>query len=272
MNTIPVSTLEALPHALEFIRSASLPRVPLKTDGGLESADEAFLDPAKDQAVAVGSGVMSFMKGLDPLRRRAIADSVLLAQLVANQSVPDRDDVDGWYGAYFDVLGNLGWIIENKEFSVHEASGRGVEAHEAILAVAAGLLGTAPAALAVVKATLGALEKIGSNNSWITLFSRDQQESKAARFQISLAQQDDADLCSLAMMAFALKATAKFIQVIFFKVRLTDASLRKLSTTITIDPQMLAAVHSDIQVRVAAFQKEYLRTLPELKVPASPNP
>lgn len=271
MNTNPVSTLESLPHALEFIRSAPLPSVPLTTDGGLESADEAFLDPAKDQSVAVGSGVMSFMKGLDPLRRRAIADSVLLAQLVANQGVPDRENVDAWYGAYFDVLGNLGWIIENKEFSVHEASGRGVEAHEAILAVAAGLLGGGPA-LAVVKATLGALEKIGSNNSWITLFNRDQQESKAARFQISLAQQDDADLCSLAMMAFALEASAKLIQVIFFKVRLTDARLRKLSTTITIDPKMLAAVHPDIQARVAAFQKEYLRTLPELKVPASPNP
>jgi hypothetical protein len=211
---------------------------------------------------------MSFMKGIEPARRRAIADSVLLAQLVANRGIPDRDRVDDWYEAYFDVLANLGWVIENRGFSEHEASGRGVEAHEAILAVAATLLGPAPAALAVVKATLDALKGLGRDNSWITLFNRDQQNAKAGRFQIALAQEDTSAGCTLSMMAFTLTAQAKLVQVVFFKVTLTEAKLRKLSTTITIDPDMLAQLHPEIQARVAAFQKTYLRTLPPLAPPA----
>jgi len=270
VNTRPTVQREVLPNALAFIRNAELPSAPT-SDSGLESFEESshtgFLDPGQDQAVAIGAGVMSFMKGIDPARRRAIADSVLLAQLVANQGVPDRERVDDWYEAYFDVLVNLGWIIENRGFSVHEASGRGVEAHEAILAVAATLLGAAPAALAVVNATLEALKGLGQDNSWITLFNRDQQNAKAGRFQIALAQEDTGAGCTLSMMAFALTAQAKLVHIVFFKVILTEAKLRKLSTTLTIDPDILAELHPEIHARVAAFQKTYLRTLPPLVLP-----
>ncbi|KQQ86782.1 hypothetical protein [Massilia sp. Leaf139] len=267
----PDAKSEALPRALDFIRQVELPSESI-LEGGLESFEESattgFLDPGQDQAVAVGSGVTSFLKGVDPARRRAIADSLLLAQLVANQSVPDHERIDDWYKAYFDVLATLGWVIENRGFSVHEASGRGVEAHEAILSVAAVLLGPAPAALAVVKATLNALKGLGSDNGWITLFNRDQQHAKAGRFQIALAQEDTGAGCTLAMMAFALEATSKLTQVLFVKVRLAEATLRKLSTTLTIDPDMLAQLHPEIQTRVGAFQKAYLRTLPPLALPA----
>lgn len=205
-------------HALEFIRRADLPDAPPVPEGleGLEgAADDAFLDPAKDQAAAVGAGVVSFMQGLQPERRSAIAQALLLAQLVANKRTPDRDRIDDWYRAYFDVLANLGWIM---------------------------------------------------------LFNRDQESTRAARFQVALAADDGAAGCTLKLMAFVLEASTSVTQVVFFRVRLSDATLRNLSTTIAIDAAMLAALQPEVQTRVAAYQKVYIRTLPVLQetVPCMP--
>jgi hypothetical protein len=60
------------------------------------------------------------------------------------------------------------------------------EAHEAILQVAATLLAGTPAALAVVKKTLEALQKMSADSPRITLLHRESQSANTARFQGSL--------------------------------------------------------------------------------------
>ncbi|SCY62116.1 hypothetical protein SAMN05216420_11072 [Nitrosospira sp. Nl5] len=77
----------------------------------------------------------------------------MLAQLAANKKVPDKTHVIDWYNAYFDVLENIGWVIQDRRFSSYKEHADGLEAHEAIK-VATVLLGPAPTALALVVSTL----------------------------------------------------------------------------------------------------------------------
>ena len=137
----------------------------------------------------VGSDVISFVSGVTAERREAIANSALLAQLVAKQKAGAGASVEAWYDAYFDVLTNIGWVVQQKSFAVYHEESQSFAAHEAILAVAATLLGNAPTALALVKTTLDALKSMDADNPWITIFDRESQHAQTAHFQISLAEQ-----------------------------------------------------------------------------------
>ena len=70
-------------------------------------------------------------------------------------------------------------------FAEYRESSTDFDAHKAILAVATTLLGAAPAALALVKTTIEALQSMDSTTPWLTIFSRESQTSRAARFQMA---------------------------------------------------------------------------------------
>ena len=57
------------------------------------------------QAVAVGSQLTEFTPAVSTGTRSAISNSLLLAQLAANQAA----DEFAWYGKYSEVLQHIGW-------------------------------------------------------------------------------------------------------------------------------------------------------------------
>ena len=102
----------------------------------------------------VGGDVFSFVEGVTAEGREAIINASLLAQLVAKKKVPDFDDTESWYQAYFEALSNLGWVIQQRDFAEYQEKTTNFETHKAVLALAAALLGPAPAgALALVTTT-----------------------------------------------------------------------------------------------------------------------
>jgi ribosomal protein S5 len=72
---------------------------------------------------------------------------------------------------------------------VYTEASRDFETHEAIMKVAASLLGPSAETLAVVKATLDALKSTGTSSPWITLFNRESRSANTARFQINLIEE-----------------------------------------------------------------------------------
>ena len=195
--------------ARSFVLGAALPQPRVTRDGAAEamSLAEMGFETAKNQAAVVGSEIQSFVTGVTAERRDALANSSLLAQLMAKNAVPDPTDIDAWYRVYFDTLTQVGWNIQDLEFKQYEEESESFNAHEAILKVAATLLaGAPPAALALVQTTLQALQSMDANNPWITIFSRESQSAQVARFQVSLAEQDPAGQFLVRTMAFALKA------------------------------------------------------------------
>src|SRR5260370_34901933 len=93
--------------ALEFLRSAELPPAPALDTITLEAVGDFDYDKDKEQALVVGSDIISFVKGLTDERRRDIVNATLLAKLVAKKKVPDPTDIFRWYDAYFDVLRHI---------------------------------------------------------------------------------------------------------------------------------------------------------------------
>lgn len=255
--------------AHEFISRAALPRRVMR-DGVQEALTlaEMGFETAKDQAAVVGSEIISFVNGVTAERREAIANSSLLAQLLAKTKVPDATDIDAWYQVYFDTLMELGWVVQEREFKEYTEDSDSFESHKAILKVAAALMATAsPAALALVTTTLEALQSMDEDNEWITIFNRESQIARVARFQVSLAEQEPAGQFVVRTMAFALRAESKLTQVLFFKFRSSDANLRYHAGRVTINSSVLEdpVVVADLRRALSQHARDFIRTLPPLR-------
>lgn len=256
---------DSITGAREFVTSVDLPDPPRRNFS--LSKDVFDYDVAKQQAVVVGADVIAFVKGVTPEQRNDIVNASLLAQLVAKKKVANPSTltaVKEWYDDYFDVLSRIGFVIQDKGFAEYHEASESFEAHEAILEIAAALLAGAPGALALVKTTLEALQKMSSNSPWITLFNRESQSANTARFQVSLVNEDEHGRLLVALIAFGLEARTTLTQVIFFKFHTNDVTLQHHSGKVTINAQLLAGVRDQIAGKLIAYTSDYVKGLPDL--------
>jgi hypothetical protein len=250
--------------ARAFVDGAQIPKAMRTRDAGAAGAAALVFDAAKDQAALVGSDIVSFAQGVTPQRREAIVNSTLFAQLVANKKSVNATDMMGWYSAYFDALTNIGWIIQDKGFAEYHEKSQSFEAHKAILEVAATLLGAAPTALAVVKATLDSLQNMAADSPFLAIFDRESQHAKTARFQVSLVEQQPGGEFFVTLMAFALEAQATLTQVLFFKSKKSEASLRHASGKVSMNTPVLDAVSPTIKQKLVDHAAAFVKQFPDL--------
>jgi len=215
-------------HARRYIDSLQMPERMVSRGVRSVGTVEFNFEQTKDQAAVVGSDIVSFVKGVTPKRREDIINCSLLAQLAAKKQISDPARIYVWYNAYFDVLMNIGWSVQDRGFATYSEASENFEAHEAIMKVAASLLGPAATTLAVIKATLDALKSMSADSPWISIFNRESQSAKTARFQVTLAEQGAEDQFLVSLMAFGLEAKATLTQVLFFQVQVKRSVFKAL--------------------------------------------
>ncbi|RZT93710.1 hypothetical protein [Rivibacter subsaxonicus] len=250
--------------ARAYVADADLPAAPPRMRGDPAPTATLALEAGRAQAAVVGSEVVSFAADVAPEWRQDLIHSSLLAQLVAKKRVPDASRIFERYDAHFDVLKNVGWVMLKEDFAIYTESGQNFEAHKAIVNVAAMLLGPATSSLALVTGTLDALHSMDASSPWITLFSRESQSAQTASFQISLAETAADGGIVVSLMAFGLEARTGMTQVLFFKARASEATLRHCSAKVTIDTHVLASAREGLKQRLAAHTNRYIMALPEI--------
>ena len=246
---------------LAWVQALELPAAPRRS--GRQDRETTILDQLKTestQSLVVGADIVSFATGLPAALRADITNCTLLAQLAATKRVPERDKVAAWYDVYFDTLTHLGWVAQERGFSEYAESGDNFEAHKAVLKVAATVFGPAASAYALVHSTLSAMADT-DDEPWFTLFQRESQGARAGRFQISVAEATDGDAAMLSVMSFSLEADASLTQILFFKFRTSDVTLRHASGKVSVDSHRLAAMRALVAQKVADYQNSYIATL-----------
>jgi hypothetical protein len=255
---------QTVTQARSYVQQLNLPAGPPPVLDAAPAALDFAFDSAKEQATVVGSDVVAFVKGITPEQRADLVNATLLAQLAAKKKVPDPIDLAGvldWYAQYFDVLSNIGFVIQETGFAEYKEKADTFEAHEAILDVAAVVLAGAPGALAIVTKTLESLKKMSPDSPWITLFHRESRSAKTARFQITLAEPDESGGLLVRLMAFGVEADATITQVLFFRFKKNQAKLRHHSSRVSIDATVLAGVRADVAARIAAHTRSFVAGL-----------
>jgi hypothetical protein len=255
---------DTLQQARSFVTAAALPAPPRALRSGGAAVAPLVPQAGRAQAAVVGSDVVSFDATVDPLWRQDLVNSTLLAQLAAKKKVPDNTRLFDWYDAYFDALGHIGWAVRDRSFSVYTESSENFQAHEAILKVAASLLGPTAASLALVTTTLEALQSMSADSPWITLLDRESRSASAAKFQVSVAEQMPSGELNVSLMAFGLEARSTMTQVLFFRSLASQVTLRHCSAKVAVDTVVLAGVRDALRARLVGFANDFVRQLPDL--------
>jgi hypothetical protein len=251
----------AVARAQSFVESIELPESTAPRTRALSTFN---FDAARDQALVVGSELVSFVQGISAQQRSDIVNAILLAQLRAKKVLPQPTDLATtrtWYQQYFDVLSHIGFVIQQSNFQKYEQASDGFEVNQAILEVAAVLLAGAPAALAVLTTTLNALQKMNASSPWITLFDRESRSVNTAHFQVSTVDRDDAGELFVMLTAFALEANSKVTQVLFFKFKSNDVRIENTTGKASINASVLAGVRKALTKKLSGLTAEYVGDL-----------
>lgn len=250
-----------LDHARSFVMGLDLPAPRFGATVGAAPVD---FDAARNQALVVGSEVVSFVQGVNAEQRGDIVNSALLAQLRAKKVVPEPrtlGEVRDWYGEYFNVLGNIGFVTQQTNLQHYREKGDGFEAHEAVLEVAGTLLAGSPTALVVLTSTLNALKKMDAGNPWVTIFNRESRSANTAHFQVSTVDRDPNGDLFVALTAFAMEAQQKITQVLFFKFRKNDVKIENHAGKASINATVLAGLREQISQKLLAHSGDFVSGL-----------
>jgi hypothetical protein len=253
-----------------YVKSIDLTGIPrriLSQDAATE-AGEVF-DKAKTQAQVVGSGLFSFTQGVDTEVRQAISDCALLAQLVANKkfNLPGSSPFD-WFGAYTDVLNNLGWTSQDMGWSDYTAVGKAAEVNAKIIEVLELALGQGAAAVAIITSVLNTLQGMNPSSSWITIFNRESQKAEIARFQIGLVDQAPNTDVFVSMIAFVVQAHSAITQALFFKYRDAKATFKANLQKVSMNRPVLTPLIPIIESRIRDYTTDYVSKIANIVLPA----
>lgn len=253
-----------LGKAKAFIAAAELmgARAIIPLDAATEAGE--IFDQAKNQAQVVGSTVFSFAQGVDAIVREAISDSALLAQLVANKRVSFEDKPLDWFKEYSEVLQNIGWTLQAGGWSDYTNSGNAAEVNEQVMAVMTAALGPGAAALAIITSMINALKAMQPGSSWLTIFRRESEKGKLARFSIGLAEIGPNSDVFVSSAGCLLEAESSITQVLFFKWRQANATFRVNSSKVSIDRDALGQLGPDIRTKIRAYQADYLSNIKDI--------
>lgn len=251
--------------ARDFVQSAELPEPRARRGAGAPSDTVTnALQTTKQQSAVVGSGIAAFAEGVSAQFRQDLVNSTLLAQLVASKKVPDRDQLFDWYDAYFDALANIGWSVQGRDFAMYAESGQNADVNKAIIAILGTVLGPGSTALAMVTGTLEALQSMDADSPWITLFARESQTARQAHFQVTAVSKGEGGEPFVTLAAFGLEARNDMTQVLVFRWRTSQATLRHCSGQVSINPAIAEAVRQPLQQKLAAHVVDYVKSLPDL--------
>ena len=252
--------------AKKYIAALDLPAIPITEvhQGPGEDAAVVF-DKAKNQAQVVGSGLFSFTKGVTDEVRTFVSDSALLAQLVANKKFSVETQTKEWFNAYAEVLTNVGWVLQSGEWNDYKGEGTIAEVHEQVVAILTTVLSGA-AALPIITSAVDALKKMQPGSSWLTIFSRETQKARIARFQVGLVEQAANADAQVTLLYCIITAQKSITQVLVFKFKAEKAAFKASVNKVSINSASIKNNGTAIQQRVLDFQNAFMSSIKDLQL------
>jgi hypothetical protein len=237
----------------DFILGLDLPR-PRSTEAAVAPPRVQFT--SDQELVAVGPQLAEFSEQVPVDLRPMISNSMLLAQLAADKAASQSENVLDWHAKYRDVLSKVGWLVGDSQDQVRQVSDKNLSVHKAIIPVLTSLLGNATAAASMIVTVLKGLEDMDKDSPWITLFERQSQHARGAKFQLSYVDADSSGAASIKVLSCAIKADRAITQVLFFKFSSQRAEMHDRSTKLTTNRDVLNAGKDSIAAKVGAFINE----------------
>jgi hypothetical protein len=231
--------------AVDFVHSLELSE--MKDPGALHL--QFLLDRAEyPRAGYVDAGsIVSFVAGVSPQSQRDALNSTLLAQLAANQKYNRETDTVNWYSFYKTVLENVGWVVQDFNFTKLSSSGANFSMDKAVLDLIAAIASGGDD-IAAMQATLDALRALPTSDGRLVLFDSSSHSASRGNFQIGVASEWGGVL-AMRIGAFYFSTTQNVTNVLWFNFSSSSTDMYKGGQGMSLNKQIY------MQVRAAIVQK-----------------
>lgn len=247
--------MTTIAEARDLIATTNLPNAAAFAADAPAGGGMPTFDPTRDQAVVIGSDVVSFGTGVDAEFRQAITDSALFAQLAALHRVGADADPMKFFDSYFEIMMGLGWLVQDRDTSELDVHGSGVDVHQAVIGVISSFLQPIAGAAAIAVAVLNGLHQMNAQSPFITLFNKRSTHEKIGKFQFTYVRKDPEHGLLAQMAAFGLVADQVITQILFLKLNKDRTSLRRSLGSLSIDPAALTALRPNLAGKVLAYRQ-----------------
>lgn len=212
-------------------------------------------DSDQEQSFLNARSLVSFASGVTGSNKQHILDSTLFAQLAANKQFPEEGQSIEWYQCFISVMSKLGWIVEDGEISVFDASKGLVEVENVIIDVLTSALGGTY--ITVITKTLGALKSLSKQDGKIKAFERNTHTQTQGAFQVGLALEEN-NTVSLNLSTFLLKTTEEIRTILFFKSSKESVHLEYCVRKATLNVEVYEGVSKMISSKLNEMTGQFI--------------
>jgi len=229
---------------IEFIKSLDLAE-PTKELAAATTPTLAFTDN-EAAAYVDGGSLVSFVAGVSATHKSDGLNSTLLAQLAANKKYDRENDPVEWYKFYVSVLENVGWVVQEWNFTKFDASGSTFTVDKVIADVLAAI--ATGEDKKIVDETINAVKALDPGDGRLTIWDQNSSSLDKGNFQISACSESDGVLV-MKLGAFHFSTDETVTRILWFQFSTSRTELYKGGQTVNLNEEVYK------QVRQAVIDK-----------------
>jgi len=248
-----------------YLRDLTLspPSAPVSVDGPHRKAKaslrKAIATQKGDSAIVDVGSMLSFVAGITQQAQEDVLYSVQLAQRAASGAFDRFTQTQAWYRKYVEVLENLGWTGEQLVFSQlgqHEGEFRMDQAALAVIAAIA-----TQNQLAVLQASIKALEQLAEDDRTIQLFDLHSSLESSGNFQLGSVQAASNGSLTMAVGACYFQALDARRRFLFFKWGRRQVHFWTAAQRMTLNMDFYARRRELVKAKIAIDADRFLSRL-----------
>ena len=222
-----------------------------------EDEVDAIEKEDKDSAAVVDGSAVSFVAGVQGKVRTDVLNSTLLAQLAANKYADRFTDVMNWYKKYTEVLGKLGWVMQDFNFQRQGSSSVTLDLNSVVIGILGGLV--ASNGIAIITAVMQSLKDSSSEGA--LTFNLNSSYKDNANFQLGHVSQSQDGLVAMSAAALEIHTSTHESGWWLWKVNTASASVQAASQTMTLDLDIYDQVRDIVRKKLGLSAGEYIKDL-----------
>jgi hypothetical protein len=218
------------------------------------------LTAAHGESAAINTGsLLSFVAGVSGQEQQDVLYSVQLAARAASGAADRFTQTPLWYQKYVEVLENLGWASEQLVFSQFEQREGEFRMDQAALAVITAI--ATQNQLAVLRASVEALEGLAEDDKTIRLFDFHASLESSGNFQLGSVQRAESGALTMALGAFYFHALDERRRFLFFKWGRQQVHFWTAAQRMTLNTDFYALRREQVRAKIAADADQYVSQL-----------
>ena len=219
-----------------------------RSSGAADANADTMVKDGEQQNFFADKGLYSFVANVSEQNRKDVLNSVLLAQMVANEKVPDENEAINWYKVFLEVLEKIGWFVESKQVSEFISSKDIVEVQNAIVKILKDAFGENY--IGLLKSALDSIKDLSDSDGKIKAFEKNTHGTNKGCFQVGIAYEQNGSV-AFNLGTFILSTKSNITRILFVNFGSDKTELQYSSSKATLNNEVFQVLRNTVVQKLA---------------------